>query len=93
MNGNWFSLLWTLVLAAFLAPSSYGQVVYPGIRVRQIPVLSNGQIQTVQFLDTATPVTPQMVQQQLRQARQQYQQQLQQLQRTPMEKIRKADVF
>ncbi|EDV47850.1 uncharacterized protein LOC6552295 [Drosophila erecta] len=37
------------------------QVLLPGLRVRQIPVLEQGQIRVVQYLDAASTVTPELV--------------------------------
>ncbi|KAH8344135.1 hypothetical protein KR084_004993 [Drosophila pseudotakahashii] len=37
------------------------QILLPGLRVRQVPVLDKGQIQVVQFLDAASTVTPELV--------------------------------
>ncbi|XP_017081605.1 uncharacterized protein LOC108114932 [Drosophila eugracilis] len=37
------------------------QILLPGLRVRQVPVLENGQIRVVQYLDAASTVTPEVV--------------------------------
>nr|XP_017009942.2 uncharacterized protein LOC108066090 [Drosophila takahashii] len=37
------------------------QILLPGLRVRQVPVLDKGQIQVVQYLDAASTVTPELV--------------------------------
>ncbi|XP_016926033.2 uncharacterized protein [Drosophila suzukii] len=37
------------------------QVLVPGLRHRQVPVLDNGQIRVVQYLDAASTVTPEVL--------------------------------
>ncbi|XP_050745202.1 uncharacterized protein LOC108032883 [Drosophila biarmipes] len=37
------------------------QILLPGLRHRQIPVLDRGQIRVVQYLDAASTVTPEVV--------------------------------
>eukprot|EP00099_Drosophila_melanogaster_P005991 NP_001246925.1 uncharacterized protein Dmel_CG14664, isoform A [Drosophila melanogaster] len=46
------------LLALIMAQS---QVLLPGLRVRQVPVLEMGQIPVVQYLDAASTVTPELV--------------------------------
>ncbi|EDW54912.1 uncharacterized protein LOC6613910 [Drosophila sechellia] len=46
------------LLALIMAQS---QVLLPGFRVRQVPVLDMGKIRVVQYLDAASTVTPELV--------------------------------
>ncbi|XP_017099704.2 uncharacterized protein [Drosophila bipectinata] len=54
-------ILISIILSCVLVKS---QVLIPGLRVRQIPVLTNGQIQPVPYLEQASTVTPDSVREQ-----------------------------
>ncbi|KAH8281901.1 hypothetical protein KR054_003968 [Drosophila jambulina] len=47
-------LLVVLLISAFVQC----QVLVPGLRTRQVPVLENGQIRPVPYLEMASTVTP-----------------------------------
>ncbi|KAH8298185.1 hypothetical protein KR018_010578 [Drosophila ironensis] len=51
-------LLLSVVLVSSLVQA---QVLVPGLRWSQIPVLTNGQIQPVPYLESASTVTPDSV--------------------------------
>ncbi|XP_017044087.1 uncharacterized protein LOC108090101 [Drosophila ficusphila] len=50
-----------LLVGLLLSAGVQSQVLLPGLRVRQVPVLENGQIRAVQYLDAASTVTPELV--------------------------------
>ncbi|XP_039491020.1 uncharacterized protein LOC120451415 [Drosophila santomea] len=52
------SILLVGLLALIMVQS---QVLLPGLRVQQVPVLENAKIRVVQYLDAASTVTPDLV--------------------------------
>lgn len=45
-----------IVLLVCMLGLNAAQIFYPAVQVRQIPVLQNGNVTLVQFIETASPV-------------------------------------